>query len=461
MISKTILNRKLLSRAIIPDILKWINDRQALILVGSRQVGKTSILILLIQHLIESSVQAENIFYLDLERLEHLELVESGPETVLEFLRLEGANFSGPVYLFIDEIQYLSDPSKFLKLMVDHYPIKRVIPNQSISIDHTPQIKVFCTGSSSLDIRRKFKDSLAGRKIIFEVLSLSFREFLQFKEKKPLLILREHFAITSFFDHSSPLNQRLSAIHMNALDSLLDEYCRYGGYPAVVLEPDVDKKIDLLGEIHSAYVLKDLSSLFSIENIHAFNQLIQILALGTSNLLNINTLTSEIEASRPTLTTYLTILEQTFIIKRLQPFFRRRKREVIKMPKVYFLDLGLRNLILKQFGPLQSRPDRGATIENFVLIQLIHRNSFLNEIHYWRAKHGPEVDFILMLQGKLISIEVKYQRMKKPVIPKSMRSFFQVYETDHAIIVNQNLIDRVAVDKTQITFLPAYLISYQ
>ena len=454
MIPKLIQSRELFKRAVLPSILQWMDDRQALVLVGSRQVGKTSILFLLIQHLLGHKIQLQNLFYLDLENFDHLALLEKRPESLIQFLQLEGADFNECIYLFIDEIQYLQHPTNFLKLMVDHYP-----PTEPAGNKQSPRIKIICTGSSSLDIRRKFKDSLAGRKIVFEIFSLSFDEFLQFKNETKFQNILETYQLSKLLD-GEDLPKAPPDMYKKTLHDRLDEYCRYGGYPGVVLEPVIDKKLILLAEIHSSYVRKDLSSLFTIENIHAFNQLIQLLALGTGNLLNVNTLTSDLAISRPTLLNYLTILENTFIIKRLPPYFQRKKREVIKMPKVFFLDLGLRNLVVKQFNELTLRPDRGALIENFSFIHLYRDRSPLNELYFWRTKQGTEVDFILQTQNDLIPIEVKHKAMNSNTpLPPGLKSFLTAYSTSQAVVITKDHFGQSKYGKTRVVFLPAWLLS--
>jgi predicted AAA+ superfamily ATPase len=453
MISDFIQTRELLPRAVVPPILRWLDDRQAVVLVGSRQVGKTSILFLLIQHLLAERVHPMNLFYFDLENFDHLALLEKGPESLIQFFHLEGADFTERIYLFIDEIQYLSHPTNFLKLMVDHYP-----PTGPANKSRSARIKIVCTGSSSLDIRRKFKDSLVGRKIVFEIFSLSFDEFLRFKNETNLLNVLETYRLSALLDKEK-LTSAPPKIYIEPLRNHLDEYCCYGGYPAVVLQPAIEKKVALLAEIHSAYVRKDLSSLFTIENIHAFNQLIQLLALGIGNLLNLNTLTADLAISRPTLLNYLTILENTFIIKRLPPFFRRKKREVIKMPKVFFHDLGLRNLVVKQFGELSTRPDRGALVENFSFIHLYRNLPSLNELNFWRTKHGTEVDFILQTQNRLIPVEVKYEAMSRTFIPSGLQSFLTAYPVTHAAVITKDHYAQIKRNKNRVVFLPAWLLS--
>ncbi len=445
MIPESIKAKELYPRAVVPHILQWLEDKQAIVLVGSRQVGKTSLLYLLIQYLLAQKINPNNVFYFDLENFDHLNLLERGPDALIQSLRLEGADFKERIYLLIDEIQYLTHPTNFLKLMVDHHPL----------------VKIICTGSSSLSIRRKFKDSLVGRKVVFEIFSLSFEEFLQFNNQTNLLRVFEQYRLSVLLQEEK-LPPVLPDGYIHSLQNQFEEYCRYGGYPAVVLEPNLEKKLSLLSEIHSAYVRKDLSSLFTIENINAFNQLTQLLALGMGNLVNLNTLTTDLGISRPTLENYLTILENTFIIKRLRPFFRRKKRELIKMPKVYFLDLGLRNLMIKQFGELNIRPDRGALVENFTFIHLYRELPVLNELNFWRTKNGTEVDFVLQtpttLGEQLLPIEVKYQTLKKPTLPSTLQSFLTAYPVTKAAVITKDCYGQSKSGDTRVLFLPAWLL---
>lgn len=447
MIPESIKRKNLYQREIVPRVLQWLDDKQATVLLGSRQVGKTSILYLLIQHLLEIGKNPNNLFYLDLENFDQLNLVEEGPESLIRSLRLEGADFSERVYLFIDEIQYLTHPTNFLKLLVDHHS----------------QIKIICTGSSSLEIRRKFKDSLAGRKVVFEILGLSFSEFLRFREEVTLLHIAEQFRYKNLLSSKKQSNV-LPETYIHQFQDHFDEYCRYGGYPAITLEPNREKKLNQLNEIYSSYIRKDISSLFSIENIRAFNQLSQLLALGIGNLLNLNTLTADLGISRPTLETYLTILENTFIIKRLPPFFSRKKREVIKMPKLFFLDSGLRNIIIKQFGEMNLRPDRGSLAENYIFSHLYRNLSVLHTLNFWRTKNGMEVDFVLQLEPgdkgekQILPIEVKYQTMKRPVFPAGLKSFLTFYPANKAVVVTKDFYAIHRYSQTTILFIPAYFM---
>ena len=363
MIADSIRTRPLFPRSVLPTIFPWLDAPQAIVLVDSRQVGKTCILYLLIQHLLAQRVHPRNLFYFDLEVLDHLNLLNS----------------------------------------------------------------------------------------------LSFEEFLQFKHQTTSHQILEDYKLSGLLQEDQ-LPPSLPDLYSHPLQNFLDEYCRYGGYPAVVLEPDLEKKLMLLNEIYSTYVHRDLGSLFTIENLHAFNQLVQLLALEMGQLLNVNTLTTDLAISRPTLEKYLTILENTFIIRRVRPFFRRKKREVIKMPKLFFFDLGLRNLVVKQFGELGIRPDRGALMENFTFIHLYRGLRVLNELHFWRTKNGTEVDFVVQAGEDLLPIEVKYQGMTRIRVPPGMQSFLSVYPAAQAAVITKDAYGQKHRHNTRVIFLPAWLL---
>ena len=134
------------------------------------------------------------------------------------------------------------------------------------------------------------------------------------------------------------------------------------------------------------------------------------------------------------------------------------------MPKVYFLDPGLANLIIKQFGELNVRPDRGAIVENYVFIHLYRELPVLDELYFWRTKNGVEVDFVLStmafsaLEKQLIPVEVKYQVMRKAAIPSGLRSFLNVYPVEQAAVITKDYYGQLKHNKTKIHFLPAWLL---
>lgn len=412
---------KLYSRTITKHITKFLSVPEAIVILGARQVGKTTLL-KLIQKEINSP---KRVFYFDLEDTRSLEVLNSGVEEFIQYLKSSGANLSTTNYIFVDEIHYLTDPSKFIKLIVDH---------------HNDKFKLIVTGSSSLSVKMKFKDSLVGRKLVFHLYPLTFREFLVFKERQDLANLLPY----------EPFDQKDDPGRFFFQDyaRYFQEFLIFGGYPRVALEDEVDKKTKILGEIVNSYIYKDVRSLFQLEDIAKFNQLVKILAYQSGNLLNILNLSKTIGISRQTLSNYLTILENTYTLSLLPPYFTNKRKEIIKSPKVYFLDTGLRNYSLGNLNLSSLREDMGRLLECCVYTGLLKNKEETENINFWRTKTGTEVDFVLKKKGKLIPVEVK--SIGKP--HRGLLSFMQRYNVERGYIFHK---DKFKMEKN-ITFLPLW-----
>lgn len=431
-------NIRLFNREKISAIWEWIDNKEAIILVGARQAGKTSILYLLIQALIKKGKGINNIFYYDLEDFEILEILNKGVKHFLEHLKFKGAHLDKKVYVFLDEIQYLDNPTNFIKLLVDHYP----------------NIKIIASGSSTLEIRKKFKDSLVGRKIIFEIPTLTFKEFLLFKGEKELTQFLAQYSLERI------LMGKIKIVDASIFDRkcqiLFEEYLAFGGYPAVSLENRETIKKKMLSEIYNTYVRKDINQLFNIDSLSAFNNLTKVLAVQIGSLFNHHSSSKALRIAYLTLERYLFILENTFIVKLVKPFYKNRHKELLKMPKYYFRDIGLRNCIINNFNRLDIRPDSGELIENYIFTVLQNRLDDFDEIKFWRTKSGNEVDFILEKDG-IIPLEVKYQEFRNSSVPRNMIYFFNAYKPKKAIILNKNRLDKIKYNHIEVFFIPIWL----
>ncbi|MCP4295513.1 MAG: ATP-binding protein, partial [Proteobacteria bacterium] len=200
-----------------------------------------------------------------------------GPESVNAYLRQRGKlKNQERFFLLIDEIQYLSNPSSFLKLIHDHHS----------------HLKLIVSGSSSFEIKKKFKDSLVGRTVNFELYPLDFEEFLVFKEK--------------------PFNLRekvTSGVLVEELKKLYREYVLYGGYPKIVLTESIEMKEKYLQQIVDTYIKKDIRDLANIRNIIRFNKLLRVLAAQSGQMLNVAELANTVQLAKQTIEEYLFILE--------------------------------------------------------------------------------------------------------------------------------------------------------
>jgi predicted AAA+ superfamily ATPase len=375
------MEEKIYRRKLIDEIVKYLKSKEIIVIYGPRQVGKTSVLKYLIKHYIR-----KNAFYFDLELPNLLELCNKGAERVFEYLIQKGADEKSKIFLIIDEIQYLDDPSRFLKIMHDHYPL----------------IKLIVSGSSTFEIKKKFKESLAGRTINFELYPLSFEEFLIFKNK------------------NYKLNEENDEIINKELVGLAEEYIRFGGYPKIVLENSEEKKQAFLGQIINTYVRKDIRDIGDIRNISVFNKLLELLASQSGQILNILEISNTLKINRETLMAYMDLLENTFIIKRISPFHKNLRSELSKNPKIFFLDTGMMHLLwLKEFPKVVL----GNSFETFVFLELIKTNK---KINFWRTTNKQEIDFIIQ-DKKLYAIEVKLNFQN--VDNKSLKFFSVNYKS--------------------------------
>lgn len=373
----------LFKRELIDEILKYLDSKQTLVIYGARQVGKTSLLkYLMTNHL------KENTFYFDLEYQDLLDLCNAGDKAVYDYLLQKGADEKKIIYLIIDEIQYMENPSKFIKILHDHYS----------------NIKLLVSGSSTFQIKKKFKENLVGRIITFELYPLSFEEFLTFKGKNYKLLKENSEAIN------------------NELVFLAQEFIKFGGYPGVVMENIEEKKQIYLSQIISTYIKKDIRDIGNIRDISNFNKLVEILASQSGQLLNVVELANTTGISRTTIVEYLDLLEGTFIIDRITPFYKNLRSELSKNPKVFILDTGLMHLLwLKEF----PKAILGPAFETFVFLELLKAGK---KINFWRTTKKQEIDFIL--SEEKYAIEAKY----KFGDAKNLKFFKEEYNYKTAVV---------------------------
>lgn len=353
-------------RNIFEQIKKYFQNDLVIVLHGSRQVGKTCILLYIEQYL---KKQNKKVFYFDLEYPDLLIEINKGVDNFIQMIKAKGYKENEIIHVLIDEIQYLDNPSSFIKIIADHYK----------------NIHLLVSGSSSFDIKTKFKDSLVGRTVNFEIFNLSFEEFLIFKGKN--IVIPEVKTEKDILE----------------LKNLYREYVIYGGYPKIVLEPEEEKKKTILLQIIDTYIRKDIKDLGHIENIKKFNNLLYVLASQTSNLLNMASLSKETNISFPTLQKYLSILEETYVVKLVTPYSKSASVEISKNPKIFFFDSGLVSMLW--FHTFQKTL-LGSVFETNIFGELVKQYG-RSSIHFWRTKHKQEIDFIINDEKQLLPIEIK------------------------------------------------------
>jgi len=363
-------------RKIVSTIFSKIETPEILLITGARQTGKTTALKQIHDKLRETG---KDVFYLTLEDPEYLRLLNEHPDRIWQIIP---RNDQARLIVLIDEIQYLANPSHFLKY---HY---------DINLD---RLKLIVTGSSAFYLDKQFNDSLAGRKRIFHLPTLGIKEFLTFKERQDLAE-----AMNTLNPEEHDL-QKLTIKQSRDIISLSNEYLIYGGYPAVVLAPTLADKQEILYDLFTSYLKRDFLESGITQTDKAYH-LLKLLAFQIGSELNKNKLATEIGIAKPLLENMLNTFQTTFHLNLIRPFYNGHPKELRKMPKVYLMDLGLRNAILKNYSPLPDRDDIGKLYENYIYRYFI--DTFpQSDINYWRTQSGQEVDFIL--DGKR-AYEVKW-----------------------------------------------------
>jgi len=392
-------------RTIEKNLRDALTRKEAIFILGARQVGKTT----LMKHLMKDFADNTTLYF-DLENPSNLSIINKGANEFLAFLSSQELAKNKTNYIFIDEIQYADDFSSLIKYFVDH---------------HSDRYKFVLSGSSSLQIRKKFKESLVGRKIIFELYPLSFSEFCAFKDEP--VLSKKLIEIDPYNIEEDPLR-----FENEKMRNLLKEFLLYGGFPKVVLEKKKEDKIRDLEDIVKSYIMKDIRHIFNLEKIEQFNHLIKLLAVFMGKELNISKLSNETKLHKQTLEHYLNALESGYITKLIKPYHNNLATELRKTPKCYFIDNGIRNFLVSNFGELEYRSDRGELLENFVFSQLLKQSDPLTKINYWRTKNKQEIDFILQKENKLFALEVKWNNGAT----QNLRKFQQTYPETEIFLVS-------------------------
>jgi len=398
-----------IKRKILPQINNFLNYKEAIVIYGARQVGKTTIMKMLIKELkTTNKIPEEAVFYIDLEDLEMLELCNQGVDYLIRYIEARtsynsnssavSSNSQGKIYLFIDEIQYLNNASNFIKLMVDN---------------HSNRFKLIVSGSSVLDIKSKIKQSLVGRIVTFEVLGLDFEEFLWFKKKK--------YHLDKVVDTEKKTQKELK--------QLFEEFIIFGAYPRVALISNLNNKKYYLKELIQTYIKKDIRDIGKIRNIMKFNNFLRILADQAGNLINIDELASSIGIARETVYDYLFLLESTYIARRVPPFFKNLRSELTKMPKIYFEDTGILNYL--KYTDIVEKVS-GELFENCIYAEL-RKTVGLDILRYWRTQSKQEIDFVIQHRKQIFTLEVKkiYSGQKTT----SLDYFSQKYPNSKSFII--------------------------
>ncbi len=361
----------MVERSIQSVILKYLALNKIIIIYGARQVGKTT----LVQMLLEKI--NEPFLLLNGDEPDVREILTKATSTRLR--ALIGKN----KVVVVDEAQRISGIGLVLKLLYDSMP----------------NLKIIVTGSSSLDLANQLQEPLTGRKLVFKLFPFSFKEMVNHK---------------SFLEEKRLLEHRLI----------------YGYYPEIVNQSGNEQI--LLSALTESYLYKDILSLGLIKKPHLLEKLLRALALQIGQEVSYSELGSLIGADKQTVEKYIDLLEKSFVIFRLQTFSRNLRNEIKKNRKIYFYDNGIRNALIKNFNPLSLRSDVGALWENFFITE---RMKYLNNelkmanCYFWRTHSQQEIDYLEESEGKLIAYEIKWNPRKKVRFPEKFLKTYQPAQT--------------------------------
>ncbi len=367
--SKAMINRDLTN-----IVINKLHKGKAIVLIGPRQVGKTT--------LINALLADKTYLFLDGDDHSVSELLSNANT---EQLRSIIGNYK---YVFIDEAQRI--PNIGLKL--------------KIIVDQIKDVQVIVSGSSAFDINNITQEPLTGRKFEYQLFPVSWNEFEQ--------------------------NVGYVKAHQQ-----LELRILYGMYPDVI--NNFGNEYEILKNLVSSYLYKDILALAGIRKSDILEKILQALALQIGSEVSYNEIAQLVGVDKNTVNTYIDLLEKSFVVFRLNSFSKNIRNEIKANKKIYFYDTGVRNMVIGNFNALALRQDKGALWENFMMAERMKFLSYSQSLakpYFWRTTTQQEVDYIETNADAVSAFEFKWASTKKAKLPKS---FIEAYNPSF-MVVNQD-----------------------
>ncbi len=382
-----------------------MSPNRAILIIGPRQSGKST----LVWHQLLPLLPG--VLFINMEDPQ----LRLGCQNAIELAAYIRANLPSLKSVFIDEIQHLDEGALFVKGLVDS------------RLD----LPIWVTGSASFHLRSRTRESLAGRATRRLLLPFSHSELLTYQKES---------------DDPAALRQYSRKIMQHQLI--------FGSYPAVYIAQSDTEKRFLLSDLVESLILRDASDIFRIRRVDAFRKLLSLLAGQIGQLINLSELASICNVDVGTVSSYIEILDESHIIKKINPFAAGKRREITTNPKVYFMDNGIRNQLLQNFEKAwEVRVDKGQLFENWAFSEILKRLPFQSDLKFWRSKSGAEVDAVIEHSGKIFILEIKASQLKIPAISRSLRSFIDAYQPKNVAVLNFGLETTKDIGKARIHFL--------
>jgi len=367
----------MIKREIYERIKTKLFKGKAIILIGARQVGKTTLLQMFMDEYKDSSL------YLNCDEFDVREILRDATSTKLK------AIFGDKKLILIDKAQRVENIGLTIKIIVDVLK----------------QYQVIATSSSSIGLTEQVNEPLTGRKYEFTLFPISWKEFVNH---------------VGYLEANRDLENRLI----------------YGMYPEVILKAEEQKQT--IKNITQSYLFKDVFTYKDLKKPEVLEKLVKALALQIGNLVSYNEISQLLKVDVETVQRYIDILEKSYVIFRLPSFQRNIKNELSKSRKIYFYDLGVRNAIINNFLPLNRRTDVGSMWENFLIVERIKNNfnaeQFFN-YYFWRTHQKQEIDFVEEREEELLAFEFSFNPNSKKRIP---RTFIENYPEAKTLIVDKS-----------------------
>lgn len=371
----------MISRRLYGRIEEQLFKGKAIILVGPRQVGKTTLL----QQLVSNS--SRSVLSLNCDEPEVQSML-----TATNVARLKTI-IGNHELVVIDEAQKVDNIGLTLKLIVDNFD----------------GVQVVATGSSAFELRNRLNEPLTGRKFEYQMFPISCGEIID---------------TYGLLDERRTLENRLI----------------YGSYPDIIMHPEASRRY--LTELTQSYLYKDILSLNDVRKPELLDKLLQALAYQVGSEVSTNELAKTLQIDNKTIDKYIDLLEKCYVIFRLGGLSRNLRTELKRAKKIYFYDNGVRNAIIQQFAPVQMRNDMGALWENFFISERMKHNHYRDYYcnrYFWRTSLQQEIDLIEERDGQMTAFEMKWNPAKKVLFSKSFLEAYDVKET--IVITPENYLD--------------------
>lgn len=359
----------MIERKLLQEISSKLFMRKAIILLGPRQVGKTTLL----QQIAKNN---EKVLWINADNIADREIFNNASGTRLKAL------FGNHKIVIIDEAQRISDIGIKLKLITDELK----------------DIQLIASGSSSFDLANSINEPLTGRKFEYRMFPLSFSELAD---------------NTNLLEELKMLNHRLV----------------FGSYPDLINNPGNEKEI--LQQLTNSYLYKDILEWNKIKKSDKIIKLLQAISFQVGNQVSYNELGQTVGLNSETVESYINLLEQSFVVFKLSSFSRNLRNELKKSNKIYFFDNGIRNTLIANFNPVTLRNDVGALWENYLISERLKHceyNKIYSNKYFWRTHSKQEIDYIEEREGKLFAFEFKWNKNKKTNIPLAFKNAYEKAE---------------------------------